>query len=96
MGLEIKTRQELVDHRMEEHAIEAFLQLQELGIACMLWPDESRGHFWIWTEGMTEETELHLDYYSLFWGSDELNKILEDVDLYHEWNDAAVSGIYNA
>lgn len=91
-----KTKKELQEHGMKPYAITAFLALQAMGIACMTWDDDSRGHFWIWCEGITDETELNMDYYNNYWGSKKLNAILEKNGLYSEWYNPAYSNIYDA
>ena len=95
-NLEKKTRTELKELGMEPHAIKAFLILQKKDIAVMTWDDDSRGHFWIWCEGITDETELNLEYYDNYFGSDKLNKILEDNGLYFEWYNSAQANVYDA
>ena len=44
-----------------------------------------------------EEPEAHyfLDYYSNYWGSKQLNKILEKHGLYFEWENTAWTNVYD-
>ena len=55
-----------------------------------------RGYFWI----STEETSSWewLDYYStaLVCGSEKLREILDKADLYFEWENPAIAGVYDA
>lgn len=91
------TREELVELEMKPNAIEAFLKLQYLGcpVRVPIYGDD-RGHFWIDAEqyGSSE----WLDYYStdLFWGSEQLNSILEEHDLFWEWYNPAYGNVYDA
>jgi hypothetical protein len=55
---------------------------------------EDRGIFWIWTEGLTDETTLALDYYDNMLGSEELNEILAEAGLWFEWQNPAVAIVW--
>lgn len=82
---------------MTHDQLKCMTKLKTLGIAVQSsegYEGENRGIFWIWTEGVTEETADHLDYYGNFWGSDKLNKILGDAGLYFEWNNPAYATIW--
>lgn len=80
----------------------AFLKLQKLGCPVKIWwqtdPNymDYRGYFWI----STEETSSWewLDYYStaLVCGSEKLREILDKADLYFEWENPAIAGVYDA
>jgi len=77
----------------------AFNLLKKLGIAVQKnWGEDKthkdRGYFWIWCEGLTLETELNLDYYSKYEGSETLNSILDKHGLYFEWQNSAVANVY--
>jgi len=82
-----------------KNVISCYEELKKLGIAVQKnWGDEhyheDRGYFWIWCEGVTEETDLHLDYYNNFWGSDELNGIMQKYGMWHEWYNPAYSNAW--
>lgn len=79
----------------------AFEELRKLNIAVQRnWGDdkshEDRGYFWIWCEGITAETEYHIDYWNKYEGSEKVQSILEKHDLYFEWENSAVASIYDA
>ena len=38
----------------------------------------------------------YADYYEMYWGTDDLNKLLQDNDLMFEWINPAVMGVYHA
>jgi hypothetical protein len=77
----------------------AFLKLQKLGAPVNVWHQNNpkytdyRGYFWLSGEECKEEW---LDYYSNFWGSDELNDILNKAGLYFEWENPAWGNVYNS
>lgn len=52
-----------------------------------------RGYFWISGEDGKEEW---LDYYNNFFGSDELNEILMEHDLFFEWHNPGYACVYDA
>jgi len=89
---------------MKRHARRAFNKLKKLKINVVDSKEynecgDYRGHFWIGCEGGMrgeDHTELHVDYYSKFWGSDELNEILDAEGLYFEWYNAAYANVYDA
>jgi hypothetical protein len=89
------TKEELEELEMQPHAITAFLKLQSLGCPVRV-PvrGDDRGHFWISAEEV--ESEGWLDYYSdtLFWGSEQLNTILDDNNLFWEWYNPAYGNVY--
>lgn len=77
---------------MKRHARKAYNALTKLGL--YLVPGENwGGYFGISAEGDTPE---HLDYYSNYWGSEALNKILSDNGLYFEWCNAGVATVHDA
>ena len=91
------TKEELIeDYGMTVAAANAFLLLQEKGCPVKTWNGGDRGHFWIDAEEM--EAEGWLDYWStsLMAGSEELNDILSDHDLYFEWYNSAYACVYDA
>jgi len=86
---------------MKAEARKAYEKLRKLNIAVQCgdeWKErtgEDRGHFWIWCEGVTDETEEHIDYYGIFWGSDQLNEILDQHGLWFEWQNPGVANVYS-
>ena len=79
----------------------AFNELKKMNIAVQKnWGEdkmhEDRGYFWIWCEGLTDETSIHIDYYNNFEGSTELRSILDKYDLYFEWENGAAASVYDA
>jgi hypothetical protein len=76
-------------------AQKAFNELKALGAPVKSsegYPD--RGYFWLSAE--EEMSELWLDYYSNYWGSDKLNEILEKYGLFKEWYNPAYACVYDA
>lgn len=54
-----------------------------------------RPALWIWTEGITEETETHIDYYANHGcPSEELTQVLYEAESFAEWDNSAVCCIY--
>lgn len=91
---------EMMGKAVPKRVVDAYNKLREMNIAVMQWDSgpetaDHRGHFWIWSEGITVETGVHTDYYNNFWGSDTLNKILENAGLYSEWSNPAYSCVYD-
>ena len=87
---------------MKANAKKAYEKLRKLNIAVQCgdeWKEstgEDRGHFWIWCEGVTEETEEHLSYYGRNCGGSELlNKILNQHGLWFEWQNPGVANVYS-
>ena len=86
---------------MHDNAKAAFKELHKLGCPVKTWyqndPEyqDYRGYFWI----SAEETSSWewLDYYStnLMMGSDKLVDVLNKYDLYFEWENPAVAGVYD-
>jgi hypothetical protein len=70
-----------------------FDRLKKLGCPVKEWHNEERGHFWIDAE--EEYAELWLHYDSLAFGSDRLNKILDEYGLYWEWDNCAVGCVFD-
>lgn len=86
---------------MTPNAKKAFKELLKLGAPVKIWyqtdPNyqDYRGYFWISAEeGCSWEW---LDFYSpsLSMGSLKLNKVLDKYELYFEWENAAVAGVYD-
>jgi hypothetical protein len=77
---------------IKKHKV-AFNKLKALGIPVKTWDDDSRGYFYIDCEEYGAEE--HLDYYSLYWGSDKLNSILKQAGLYYEWYNPAYACVYD-
>jgi hypothetical protein len=90
------TKEELIeDYDMSVDAAGAFLELQAAGCPVKTWDGGDRGHFWIDAE--EPEAEGWLNYWgSLMMGSDELNDILSDHDLYFEWHNPGYACVYDA
>lgn len=89
------TKLELEEIEMAEHAISAFLELQDLGCPVKLPIDgDHRGHFWISAED--DGSYEWLDYYGNFFGTDQLNEILEKHGLYWEWYNPAYGNVYDS
>ena len=90
------TKEELVeDYGMTVAAANAFLLLQEKGCPVKTWDGGDRGHFWIDAE--EPEAMDWLDYWGeLMAGSEELQQILSDHDLYFEWYNPAYACVYDA
>ncbi len=83
---------------MKANVRKAYEELRKLNIAVQgdtEWDTEGNYHFWIWCEGITDETQDHLDYYSLYWGSTQINEILKKHELYFEWQNPAQANIYS-
>jgi hypothetical protein len=83
---------------MKREVRTAFNKLKKLG--CPVRESKpihhDRGYFWIDAE--VPEAELWLNYWSadLFFGSDKLNKILAEHNLYWEWYNSAYGCVYDA
>jgi hypothetical protein len=90
------TKEELIDHcEMPVHAANAFLALAKAGCPVKIWEGGDRGHFWIDAE--EPEAMDWLDYWgNLMAGSEELQQILSDHDLYFEWYNPAYACVYDA
>ena len=79
-------------------ALVAFEKLHELGAPVKIWHQTNpeyqgyRGYFWLDSE--EDATGEWLEYYSNFWGSEKLNKILKDSGLYFEWDNAGYASVY--
>jgi hypothetical protein len=74
-------------------AKKAFTELEKLGAPVKSsegYPE--RGFFWISAE--EEYSELWLDYFSLYWGSDKLQEILAKHGLYFEWDNPGFASVY--
>jgi hypothetical protein len=78
------------------NAEKAFKILEEMGVPVRSSEGYGdRGYFWISAEE-GEESEVWLNYYSNYWGSPKLNKVLEVHGLYFEWYNAAYACVYDA
>lgn len=77
----------------------AFLRLQKLGCPVKIWWQKDpkfmdyRGYFWIDSEEY--DSELFLDYYDNYMGSEKLQSILDKAGLYFEWQNNSVACVYD-
>lgn len=53
-----------------------------------------RGVFWIWCEGLTDETTAALDYWNNFEGDEWLRDLLEEHGLYFEWHNPGYATVW--
>jgi len=88
------TNGELKEEGLVTKARRAFLKLQKMGVPVKIDIQGHGGHFWINAE--EHGAESHLDYYDLYWGSEKLQKVLSDNDLYFEWVNAAAASVYDS
>lgn len=72
---------------------EAFDKLREAGIAVQESKNKDYGVFWINCETGSVKTELALEYYDNYWGSEFLNDTLEESGLYFEWDSPAYATV---
>lgn len=78
---------------MEARHRQAFDKLRIKGIDVRESESEDYGIFWINCETDSIETELALEYYDNYWGSDFLNDTLEKHGLFFEWHSPAYATI---
>jgi hypothetical protein len=80
---------------MTKNAEKAFNELKEMGVPVRSSEGYGdRGYFWISAEE-GEESEVWLDYYSNFWGSDKLNAVLDKYGLFFEWYNPAYANVWD-
>lgn len=90
--------------QLDRKALAVRQTLQAAGVPILRpechWSDGSLFEFS--TEGdMPLEFDKHgkwyyADYYEMYWGTDDLNQLLQDNDLYFEWINPGVAGVYHA
>lgn len=88
---------------MQANARKVFKKLEKIGLTVMEQNWSRNAHFEIAVEDdsafqaqLNNKKIYWADYYELYWGTDELNLLLAENELFFEWINPAVIGVYDA